>query len=126
MFEKKSTFAFNEALILNQLFEDIAKDMVEVKLEKISLSSNRNMQENIYQAARQKMNHYFQQNKENVSSGLNKKNHGSFWNKLYSYDDGLSSGIADDSNKLGAGSNSEVSESSSCGRFGYDSSSSGE
>ncbi len=121
MVEKKNSYLFNEALIL--------EDMAQWSMGNISLSSvqtNRQMQENIYQAARQKMNQFLQQNKETISSGLNKKNHGSFWNKLYSYDDGVSSGIADDSDKLGAGSNSEVSESSSCYRFGFDSSSSGE
>jgi hypothetical protein len=122
MVETKSTFVFNEALILNQLFEDMEHGRLEIS----SVQTNRQLQENIYQAARQKMNNYLQQNKENVNSGLGKKNHGSFWNKLYSYDDGVSSESADDADKFGARSHSDVSESSSCGRFGYDSSSSGE
>ncbi len=125
MLEKKSSYLFNETLILNQIFEDMAQgSMVNISLS--SVQTNRQMQENIYQAARQKMNHFLQQNKETISSDLNKKNHVSFWNKRYSYEDPSSTGSTEDSDKLGEGANSHSSQHSSYCTFGYDSSSSGE
>ncbi len=119
MVEKKNSFIFDETLILNQLFEDLARRGVK-NIPSQSVQPNRQMQENIYQSARGKKNSHFPENKESINSGLNKKNEIIFWNKAYD------SGSVGESRLGVVISKKDAPQNSSSCKFGYDSSSSGE
>ncbi len=120
MVEKKSTDIFNETLVLNLLFEDIAQGRVR-NFTSPSVQTNRQMQENRYQSARQK------KNQENINSCLNKKNYEiGFWNKAHNYGSALLAGSADESDKFKEGFKNDVPQPASYCGFGYDSNSSGE
>lgn len=71
MAEEKSKYVFNEALILKQLFDDLKQEQV----EKISSSTqkHRQMQENIFQEARQRKKYHSQQRNQ-INAGSNKEN----------------------------------------------------
>lgn len=87
MAEEKSKYVFNEALILKQLFDDLEQEQV----EKISSSTqkHRQMQENIYQRARQRKKHHPQQRNQ-INAGSNKESFKiGFWVYGRNFEDAL-------------------------------------